>query len=143
MNVLVERDSIGTHEAPGAPRVRRFEVPPATTVLEFLERVRDAHVLPAAPGGRATWIAEGDRPLAILTQEYLAPWTLLPATTRLVEVAGALPRPHLLLRYLERENPEEAFRRLGGDPVRLGRDAFKPSREIDWPSALRDFFRAR
>ena len=128
-----------TEEDAESPIPRRFDVPDAITVLDFLARVRDAGYLPSLPGGRATWAVEGERPVAVMTQEYLPPWPLLPATTRVVEVAGRLPRPHFSFRHLPRQNPEDAYRSLGGDPVRLGRDAFKASREITWTAALRDF----
>ena len=137
MHVLVHRAR--AEDEAEAPLPRRFDVPDAITVLELLERVRDAGYLPSLPGGRATWVAEGERPLAVVTQEYLAPWTLVPAPTRLVEVAGRLPRPHLSFRHLAHRLPEDVYRSLGGDPVRLGRDAFKPSKEITWTAALRDF----
>ena len=102
-------------------------------------RSRDAEYLPLLPGGRATWVVEGERPTAIMTQEYRDPWPLLAPGTKVVEVAGRLPHPHFFFRHLARQNPEEAYRRFGGDPVRLGRDAFKPSREISWTAAIRDF----
>lgn len=137
MNVLVHRAD--TQDDAAQPIPRRFSVPDAIALLDFLRRVRDADYLPNLPGGRATWVAEGDLPLAVVTQEFLEPWPLLPAATPLVEVAGRLPRPHLWFRHLPGESPEEAFRRLGGDPVRLGRDAFKASREITWTAAVRDF----
>ena len=124
----------------GDPAPRRFDVPDTITLLDFLRRALDAGYLPALPGNRATWVVEGDRPLALATQEYRDPWPLLSVETRLIEVAGRLPRPHLLFRHLAEESPEAAFRRLGGDPVRLGRDAFKASREITWSDALREFF---
>ena len=137
MQVLVHRAP--TEDDAQSPIPRRFDVPDAITVLDLLARVRDADYLPTLPGGRATWVAEGERPLAVVTQEYLEPWPLLPSATRVVEIAGRLPRPHLLFRHLPRQLPEDAYRSLGGDPVRLGRDAFKPSREITWAVALRDF----
>ena len=139
MNVLVQRIAVASFDA-AEPAPRRFNVPEAITVLDLLRRVRDADFLPSLPGSRATWVVEGNVPLALAMQEYREPWPLLSAETRFVAVAGRLPRPHLLFRHLEGESPESAFRRLGGDPVRLGRDAFKASKEITWAAALRDFF---
>ena len=137
MNVLVHRAR--TEEDADMPIPRRFDVPDSITVLELLARIRDADYLPSLPGGRATWLAEGERPLAIMTQEYLEPWPLLPPAMKVVEIAGRLPHPHISFRHLARQMPEDAYRSFGGDPVRLGRDAFKPSREITWAAALRDF----
>lgn len=137
MTVLVHRAR--TEDDGDPPIPRRFDVPDAITVLELLARIRDADYLPSLPGGRATWTVEGERPVAVMTQEYREPWPLLPPDARVVDVAGRLPRTHFFFRHLARVPPEEAYRNLGGDPVRLGRDAFKPSREITWAAALRDF----
>ena len=110
------------------------------TVGDFLRRVHGARLLPLVTGGKATWIAEGDRPLAIVTQEYREPWLLVGPNARLVETAGRLPQPHLRLRYVGPRSPEDVFREYGGDPVRLGRGAFEASAEITWSEAFRMFF---
>ena len=139
MNVLVQRAAVTSFDS-AEPPPRRFSVPEGITVFEFLQRVRKADFLPNLPGNRATWLVEGEAPVALALQEYRDPWPLLPPDTRLTAVAGRLPRPHLYFRHLEGETPEVAFRRFGGDPVRLGRDAFKASKEITWTVALREFF---
>ncbi len=140
MHVLVQREHTGTFGDADALTARRYEVPDRMTVIEILHFVRDAHMLPAVEGGRATWVAEGERPLAVVTQEYLQPWMLARREATLVEMAGRLPKPHLLFRYFARRSPEDVFRQFGGDPVRLSQDDWKPSREITWTVALRDFF---
>ena len=140
MHVLVQREHTGATGDASALTARRYEVPDGVSVLDFLRFVRDAHMLPAVDGGRATWVAEGEGPLAVVTQEYRESWMLAPRDAPLVEVAGRLPRPHVLFRYLAQRAPEDAFRSLGGDPVRLTKDEWKPSREITWTVALRDFF---
>ena len=142
MHVLVERDELPGGEV-GIPRVRRFEAAEDATVVDFLRRARAANLLPNAPGGRATWLAVGDRPLAVITQEYREPWPLPGANVRLVEVAGRLPKPHLELRYFAQKPPEDVFRQFGGDPVRLGRAMFEASHEITWSEAFRQFFAPR
>lgn len=143
MHVLVQREDLRDADDAGSIKVRRFEVSDAATVVDFLRRVRTSNLVPNLAGGRATWVVEGDRPLAVLTQEYREPWALVGANVRLVEVAGRLPRPHVGLRYFAQRSPEDVFREFGGDPVRLGREAFEASHEISWREAFESFFRPR
>lgn len=134
MIVLVHRESANED---GTPPPKAVHVPDGATLLDLLHIVRRLDYLPAIDGGRATWLCEGEMPLAIVTQEYREPWTLVRGERRLEGLAGKLPQPHFLFRYLGKESPEEAFRRYGGDPVRLPKEAWDPSAEITWPDALR------
>lgn len=136
MIVLVHRDSAAGDDA---PLPRHFEVPDAATLGDLLLRAAKAHYLPPLPGGRATWLVEGERPLAVVTQEYRDPWPLATLATPLPEVAGRLPRPHLRFRFFGRRSPEDVFREFGGDPVRLPRSAWDASAEISWSEAFRRF----
>jgi hypothetical protein len=143
MIVLVHREGVGEVDECSVPGARAIHVPEHATLAELLKVVRAREYLPDVPGGRATWVCEGARPLAIVAQEYREPWPLPQTNRSLAELAGTLPRPHFFLRYLGRETPEDAFRRLGGDPVRLPREAWEPSAEITWTSALRQLLTPR
>lgn len=140
MIVLVHREGVCMGDDVDTPHARPIHVPEGTTLTEFLHLLRRQDYFPSIAGGRATWVCEGDRPLAIVTQEYREPWPLTGGGRRVEEVAGTLPRPHFFFRYLAQESPEEAYRRLGGDPVRLPKEAWDASPDISWSDALRQFF---
>lgn len=142
MLVLAHRDAVRAGDEEG-PLSRLFEVSETISLVRFLATMREGRFLPRVFGGRATWVVEGDRPLAVLAQEYRDAWPLTEAGAKLVDLAGTLPRPHLTFRYHGRRLPEDVFRELGGDPVRLGRDAFEASPGINWSTALYDYLRPR
>lgn len=141
MIVLVHREAVHEVDEGSTAFARPLHVPEGATLVELLQAARQ--YLPAIDGGKATWVCEGDRPLAVVTQEYREPWPLTGGSRPLAEVAGTLPRPHFFFRYHAQESPEDVYRRLGGDPVRLPKEAWEASREISWSEALRDFFTPR
>ena len=143
MIVLVHREAVCMGDDADTPHAKPFHVPERATLAEFLELLRGQGYLASIAGGKATWVCEGDVPLAVVTQEYREPWLLPGAARPVAEVAGTLPRPHFFFRYYAQEAPEEVYRRLGGDPVRLPKEAWEASREISWSEALRDFFTPR
>lgn len=137
MTILVHRESV--RPADGA-QAKLFEAPSHASFGDLLDLIRSARFLPRVPGSRAVWIVEGEAPLAVLTQEFRDPWPLVGLGTPLWEVAGRLPRPHVSFRFLGRRSPEDVYRELGGDPVRLERTAWEPAPDIPWGVALREFF---
>jgi hypothetical protein len=142
MIVLVHREAVrGVDDS--APFAKAVHVPDSATLAEFLKMQSVREYLPAVDGGRATWVCDGDVPLAVVTQEYREPW-LGPAANRpLIQLAGTLPNPHFSFRYLAQESPEDAFKSIGGDPVRLPKEAWEPSAEITWTDALRHLLNPR
>lgn len=142
MIVLVHREAVrGVDDSP--PFAKAVHVPDSATLTEFLKMTSVREYLPAVDGGRATWICQGDVPLAVVTQEYREPWLAPVANRRLIELAGNLPNPHFSFRYLAQELPEDVYRTIGGDPVRLPREAWEPSVEITWTDALRHLLSPR
>ncbi|GEM_PF-3257275 len=137
MTVLVHRESAGPEDG---PRPRMFEIADDASLGDLLRLVAKSSYLPDLPGGRATWLFEGERPLAVATQEYREPWPLVALATPLSQVAGCLPRPHFRFRAFGKRSPEEIFREFGGDPVHLPREAWDASAEITWSEAFRRFF---
>lgn len=143
MLVLVHREGVRGIDGDSSIPGKAVLVHDRSKLSDLLRVVRGMNYLPAIDGGQATWVCEGAAPLAVVTQEYREAWLLPGADRRLEEVAGQLPHPHFLLRYLGHEIPEEAFRRYGGDPVRLPKEAWEPAVEISWSDALRRFLTPR
>lgn len=142
MTIVVHREGVPSADD-DPPRPKLFEAAEDVTLGELLPRIRQAQYLPPVPGGRATWIVEGERSLGLVMQEYREPWMLVGPGTRVVEIAGRLPRAHLTFRYRGQESPEDVLRELGGDPVRLSKEAWDASPDIPWQEALRRFLTPR
>ena len=124
MTLVVWRDSVAAGDDADAPH--EWTVPgergtPIGTIVETLLRAR---YLASIAGGRATWIVEGVRPLAVVAQQWTTARWLVPPETVVATVARPERPPDLQLRYWCQVDPDRVFECLrSGAPLpdRYGR----------------------
>jgi hypothetical protein len=75
-------DDIENHEM-------TLSVSPTDSLNEVLDQVLKLRYLPIISGGRATWIVQSGKPLAVLAQQWSSAKCLIPKTSPISEAAGA------------------------------------------------------
>ena len=73
MTLSVERSSVCAGDDLDAPHTESVRVPAEATLAEVLQIVRDNRYLAWISGGKATWIVESDRPIAVMAQQWSEP----------------------------------------------------------------------
>jgi hypothetical protein len=109
LTVSFQRQSVCAADDVDAPHETSLSFDQTTTVGDALRKIGELQLLPRIEGGKATWIAVGKNPLAVLAQEW-------PKARTLVEESSLL-QDHLregkniFFRYLAQESPEIVFER--------------------------------
>ena len=123
-SIIIWRDSVAAGDDADAPHEWLLPIAPDATVADVVRRIANAHYLASVIGGQATWIIEGDRPLAVVAQQWSEPRFLVDEETAIREVVSASGQPHVNARYWVQVSPERVFDalRMGGPPPdRTGR----------------------
>jgi hypothetical protein len=118
--LIVWRDSVAAGDDADAPHEWILAVGPDATVSEVVERVLRAApgYLASIGGGKATWIIETDRPIAVVAQQWEEPRYLVPAGAPVWSVVSPAARPHLQARYWCQVEPERVVEALrSGEPL--------------------------
>jgi hypothetical protein len=88
------------------------------SIAEIAQRVRDGRYLASIIGGHATWILQGERPLAVLAQQWDAPRYLTSPDARIWDAVQPGGHPHLRARYWCQVDPERVYACLqAGEPL--------------------------
>jgi hypothetical protein len=124
MPIVIWRDSVAMGDDVDAPHEWAMPATLDTTLAEVVGQLLDARYPASIIGGHATWFLEGDRPLAVLAQQWDAPrWLVAPGTT-VTTVRRPSGPPDLQLRYCAQADPERVYACLrDGEPLpdRYGR----------------------
>jgi hypothetical protein len=116
IKLSVQRDSVCAADDVGAPHSESVSIKPDSSLAEFLQIIQRMGYLAQISGGRATWIVELDRPVAVMAQQWKSPQFLIDPETRIADCAK-LDRP-LFFRYRCQANPSVIFNCLkAGDPL--------------------------
>ena len=121
--LVVWRDSVAMGDDIDAPHELRLPAAPDATVGDVVKRLLAANYLASVMGG-ATWIVEGERPLAVLAQRWKKARFLVPLETPVWTAARADGAPHLDVRYWCQVDAGRVFDALrSGQPLpdRYGR----------------------
>jgi hypothetical protein len=107
-SLIVWRDSVAAGDDADAPHEWILPVSPDATVSDVVERVLrvSPRYLASIGGGRATWILETGRPIAVVAQQWEEPRYLVPASVPVWSVVSPASRPHLQARYWCQVEPE-------------------------------------
>ena len=117
-SIIIWRDSVAAGDDGDAPHEWLLPIAPDATVGDVVHRIAGARYLASIIGGEATWIIEGDRPLAVVAQQWSAPRFLVDEGTSIRAVVRASGRPHVEARYWVQVSPDRVFDalRAGGPP---------------------------
>ena len=118
MSVVIWRDSVAAGDDADAPHEWRLAADAGATVEWVVRTIQSARYLASIIGGRATWIVEGARPLAVLAQQWTEPRFLVDPATPIHAVVRAAGSPHLEVRYWVQVDPDHVFEALqAGRPL--------------------------
>ena len=82
MAIVIRRDSVAMGDDADAPHEWVVPGQPDVPLAAVVEPIVHARYLASVAGGRATWIVEGERPLAVLAQQWDAPRRLVMELSR-------------------------------------------------------------
>ena len=118
MPIVVWRDSVAMGDDADAPHELALPLPSDSSLAVVVDALLRARYLASIAGGRATWIVEGERALAVLAQQWDAPRWLVAPETAVSTVTRPAGRPHLELRYWCQADPERVYACLrAGEPL--------------------------
>ena len=107
LSLIAWRDSVCAGDDCDAPHELSISVPRDVSVLQVAERF--GGYLPSIQGGKATWILEGRRPLAVFAQQWSEPRFLVAPESPFVSLVDLDATPHLQFRYWCQVDPERVF----------------------------------
>ena len=83
MNVYLSRASVCAGDDVDAPHNKTIYVSDGMPILDILSLVSDSGYLPLIAGGKATWSASSNVPIAVLAQQWIKPRPLLTLSNNL------------------------------------------------------------
>jgi hypothetical protein len=110
--VFLWRDSVAAGDDVDAPHEMALDLPPGSTVGALCSRLVTLDYLPSVSGGRATWILEGTRALAVFAQQWASPKFLLAEDMPIAALLKPKGAPHLEFLYWCQVDPELVHRNL-------------------------------
>ena len=118
MLLTIWRDSVAAGDDADAPHEWHIEVSSTASLAEIVERIVSAHYLASIRTGKATWIIQGDRPLAVVAQQWTEPRFVVDPGLPIRELVNPSGRPHVEARYWLQVDPELVFECLrAGRPL--------------------------
>lgn len=85
LTLIIERDSVCMGDDCDAPHRVSIQVPSESTLAQVLEIIQSRSYLAQIQGGRATWIVEADRPLAVMAEQWNTPKFLIAPETLIAD----------------------------------------------------------
>jgi hypothetical protein len=107
LSLTVWRDRVCAGDDCDAPHELNISVPRDVSARQVAERF--GGYLPSIQGGKATWILEGRRPLAVFAQQWSEPQFLVAPELLFVSLVDLDATPHLQFRYWCQVDPERVF----------------------------------
>lgn len=109
LNLIIERDSVCAGDDCDAPHRVSIQVPSESTLAQVLDVIQSRGYLAQITGGRATWIVEADRPLAVMAQQWKTPKFLIASETRIAACQTNDGSRSLFFRYWCQVDPDRVF----------------------------------
>ena len=109
MTVVIWRDSVAMGDDVDAPHEWAMPAMGNTTIGEIVDAMVRERYLASIIGGRATWIVEGNRPLAVVAQQWTEPRWLVTPELPLAVLRRPSGRPDLEIRYWCQADPDRVF----------------------------------
>jgi len=112
MTLEIWRDSVCAGDDVTAPNAVRIDLPEDATIGDVLERLLGTSYLASISGGKATWVFEGDFPLAVVAQQWDAP-SYLVSREILARAMAARGKSYAFnFRYLAQKDPGQVLSEL-------------------------------
>ena len=105
----VWRDSVCLADDCDAPHELILSLPSDASLDYVADQILRRSYLASIAGGRATWILEAQRPLAVFAQQWSQPRFLLSPDVRLASIVDLAATPHLRFRYWCQVDPDIVF----------------------------------
>ncbi len=117
MMIRVDRDSVAMGDDV-RPHDETIDLPGETSLADVVAHLLERRFLASIASGRATWILVGDRPLAVVAQQWDEPRFLVDGS-RPIRSFGA-GGVSLRFRYWKQHDPDGVFEELaaGREPER-------------------------
>ena len=107
--LVIWRDSVAAGDDADAPHEWMLPVESEESVSDVVDRIAGARYLASISGGLATWIIQGDRPLAVVAQQWAEPRFLVDPALPIRDVVDRSARPHVQARYWCQVSPDRVF----------------------------------
>jgi hypothetical protein len=112
MSVTIWRDSVAAGGDVDAPHERVVRLAADSSVRTLVAKGIAAGYLPTIADGRATWILEGRRPIAVLAQQWTEPRWLVDPETSIAELRRESGRPQFQVVYWCQVDPRRVYASL-------------------------------
>ena len=109
MSVVIWRDSVAMGDDADAPHEWLLPAAEGVTIGAVVDTMLRSAYLAQVAGGRATWIVEGVRPLAVVAQQWAAPRWLVSSEVAVAELGRPGGRPDFHVRYWGQVDPERVY----------------------------------
>jgi hypothetical protein len=109
MTVVVWRESVAMGDDIDAPHEWIAPVEDTASIGAVVAAMMRAPYLASIAGGRATWIIEGARPLAVVAQQWAAPRWLVPPELPVAALGRPGGGPDLQVRYWCQVEPDRVY----------------------------------
>ncbi|HEY6873051.1 MAG TPA: hypothetical protein VI298_10040 [Geobacteraceae bacterium] len=110
MKIIVTRDSVCAADDFDPPHEKSFRFSDEKPMKAVLQELLSVY-LPKIAGGKATWVAQTDAPLAVVAQEWEEPEMIKEVAT-VSDVFPAGTSPRLYFEYLAQEAPSTVLQKL-------------------------------
>src|SRR5262249_7279956 len=108
VSLVVQRDSVCAGDDCDAPHELKLSVGD-NTLRDVVRELLGKGYLASIAGGRATWILEASRPLAVLAQQWEQPRFLVDPEAAIGKYISRDRPPDLRLRYWCQVDPDKVF----------------------------------
>lgn len=109
MRVVIWRDSVAAGDDVDAPHEWAADVPAHATASDVVHAIIGSRYLARIAGGEATWIVEGERPLAVVAQQWSMPRWLVAPDLPLSTVRRPSGSPDFEVRYWCQVDPDRVY----------------------------------
>jgi hypothetical protein len=102
------------------PHAQTIDLPGETSLADVVAHLVERHFLATIAGGKATWILDADRPLAVVAQQWDEPRFLVDASAPINSFGAEGRGVSLMFRYWKQHDPDQVFEELaaGREPER-------------------------
>ena len=116
-SMIVWRDSVCAGDDGDAPHAWVLRMSRDTSLRDLIKVCLERRYLASISGGKATWILEATRPLAVIAQQWVEPRYLVAPATPIFSLIDVAANPHLHFRYRCQTDPDQVFASLSrGEP---------------------------
>ncbi len=105
MEILLERDSVCAGDDCDAPHRHTLAVKESATLEDVVNRIVKINYLAKISGDEATWVVVGDKPIAVIAQQWRKPRFLVDEYRPFREYI----HEKIHVRYLAQKSPEDVF----------------------------------